>query len=54
MNVFREEWPAKMTLLFPVNILLRMKLLPSMQGNITFSGNAKNDPDGTPDPIAHY
>jgi subtilisin len=22
--------------------------------NITFSGNAKNDPDGTPDPIAHY
>jgi subtilisin len=22
--------------------------------NITSSGNAKNDPDGTPDPIAHY
>ena len=22
--------------------------------NITTSGNAKNDPDGTPDPIAHY
>jgi subtilisin family serine protease len=22
--------------------------------NITFSGTAKNDPDGTPDPIAHY
>ena len=22
--------------------------------NITTSGTAKNDPDGTPDPIAHY
>jgi len=22
--------------------------------NINHSGTAKNDPDGTPDPIAHY